>query len=136
VFVDALCGAGTLGIAAAIMGVPRVIFNDAWYAAAFWAAFNIDLNKDNLLVDTVDLLEPYESLMAHPLVTETKKIAQGRGEQRMEVYQGDFRSLHTIVPQDARVLSAIDLFEKENPDANERILKEWRERAGGEVFIP
>ncbi|WP_243669905.1 STAS/SEC14 domain-containing protein, partial [Methanoculleus chikugoensis] len=37
-FVDACSGAGTLGIAAARAGVPRVIANDAWFAAAFWTA--------------------------------------------------------------------------------------------------
>ncbi|MDD1674491.1 MAG: hypothetical protein LUQ13_02485 [Methanomicrobiales archaeon] len=135
-FVDALCGAGTLGIAAAFMGVRKIILNDAWYAAVFWAAFNIDLNKENLLISSMRLAEPYTSLAERPLVQETKKIAESTGEQQIEVFQGDFRNLQRIVPRDLRVLSAIDLFQKEDPDTNERILKEWRDNVGGEVFIP
>ena len=136
VFVDALCGAGTLGIAAAFMGVKRIILNDAWYAAVYWTAFNIELNAANLLISGVNFLEPYAALQEKPLVQETKKIAESSGEQQIQVFQGDFRNLQNIVPRDVRVLSAIDLFKKDDPDANERILKEWRDRVGGEVFIP
>ena len=56
IFVDAACGAGTLGLVAAGTGVPCVIMNDAWYAAAFWAAFNLQVNREFFLVDEVRML--------------------------------------------------------------------------------
>ena len=43
-FVDACSGVGTLGLAAACLGVPHVMMNDAWYASAFWSAFNLEIN--------------------------------------------------------------------------------------------
>ncbi|KUK62233.1 MAG: hypothetical protein XD82_0754 [Methanoculleus marisnigri] len=44
-FVDACSGAGTLGLAAIRAGVPHVIANDAWYAAAYWTAYNLQVNR-------------------------------------------------------------------------------------------
>jgi hypothetical protein len=136
VFVDASCGAGTLGIIAAQYGVPHVIMNDAWYAAAFWAAFNLKVNSDSLLGGEIHILEDYASMASHPVVREPRRIAYTEGKQLVEVYQGDFRNLPPLIPEKDRILTIIDLFEKGDEALNRRILDEWRGRVGGEVFIP
>jgi hypothetical protein len=136
VFVDASCGAGTLGILAAAYGVPHVILNDAWYAAAFWAAFNLKVNSDSLLGGEIHILEDYASMASHPLVREPRRIAYTEGKQLVEVYQGDFRNLPPLIPERDRILTIIDLFEKGDPALNKRIMEDWRSRVGGEVFIP
>ncbi|HMA04869.1 MAG TPA: hypothetical protein VKO45_02980 [Methanomicrobiales archaeon] len=135
-FVDASCGAGTLGIIAAQYGVPHIIMNDAWYAAAFWAAFNIGVNRESLVAGELHMLEDYASMASHPVVREPRKIAYTEGKQLIEVYQGDFRNLPPLIPEREKILTVIDLFEKGDPGLNEGIKKEWRERVGGEVFIP
>jgi len=136
VFVDASCGVGTLGIIAAQYGVPHVIMNDAWYAAAFWAAFNLKVNSESLLSGEIHMLEDYASMATHPVVREPRRIAYTEGKQLVEVYQGDFRNLPPLIPERDRILTIIDLFEKEDPDLNRRITEEWRGRVRGEVFIP
>jgi hypothetical protein len=135
-FVDASCGAGTLGIIAAQYGVPHVVMNDAWYAAAFWAAFNLSVNADSLLATEIRILEDYASMASHPVLREPRKIAYTEGKQLIEVYQGDFRNLPPLIPERSGVLTIIDLFEKEDEALNRRILEDWRGRVGGEVFIP
>jgi len=134
-FVDACCGVGTLGLAAACLGVDRVILNDAWYASAFWSAFNLEVNRQALRLSRIRIFEQYRDLKRHPVVRDPLKIAETEGDQVIEVYQGDFRLLHrvlTIRPE----LSVIDLFDKKDLVANDLILKEWKEKIGGEVFIP
>ena len=134
-FVDALCGAGTLGILGALLGVPHVILNDAWYAAAFWAAYNVRVNGEQMKVDSVDLKYDYEEMKQRPVEREPRLIAETTGEQSIEVYQGDFRQLHTVLPADVD-LSVIDIFEKRDRELTRRVADEWRSRVGGEVFIP
>jgi hypothetical protein len=136
VFVDASCGVGTLGIIAAQYGVPHVIMNDAWYAAAFWAAFNLSVNSDSLLGGEIHITEDYASMAAHPVVREPRRVAYTEGKQLVEVYQGDFRNLPPLIPRKDRILTIIDLFEKGDEALNRRILEDWRGRVGGEVFIP
>jgi hypothetical protein len=136
VFVDASCGVGTLGIIAAQYGVPHVIMNDAWYAAAFWAAFNLKVNHESLLGGEIHILEDYASMATHPVVREPKRIAYTEGKQLIEVYQGDYRNLPPLIPEKDRILTIIDLFEKGDEALNRRILDDWRARVGGEVFIP
>jgi hypothetical protein len=135
-FVDASCGVGTLGIIAAQYGVPHVIMNDAWYAAAFWAAFNLSVNAGSFPAGEIHILEDYASMASHPVAREPRRIAYCEGKQLIEVYQGDFRNLPPLFPERDRVVTVIDLFEKGDPGLNERIKKEWRDRVGGEVFIP
>jgi len=134
-FVDACCGAGTLGLTAACLGVERVIMNDAWYAAAFWSAFNLEVNRERLRVSRIRIFEQYSDLQRHPVVRDPLKIAETEGDQVIEVYQGDFRLLHRILTNPP-ALSVIDLFDKKDQAANENLLKEWKEKVGGEVFIP
>jgi hypothetical protein len=135
-FVDASCGAGTLGIIAAQYGVPHVIMNDAWYAAAFWAAFNLHVNAESFPAGEIHILEDYASMASHPVLREPRRIAYTEGKQLIEVYQGDFRNLPPLIPEREKILTVIDLFEKGDPGLNEGIKKEWWERVGGEVFIP
>ncbi len=137
VFVDANCGAGTLGILAGMLGVPHVILNDAWYAAAFWSAYNLQVNREYLLVaGDVHFFEEYKQMEAHPVVRDPVKVADIRGDQYLEVYQGDFRNLHTVIPREGNILAVLDLFEKGNTEFDTRIQAEWKQRVGGDVFIP
>ena len=96
-FVDACSGVGTLGLAAACLGVPHVVLNDAWYASAFWSAFNLEVNREYLRIDRVRIFEQEEDMQKHPVMKEPVKIAETEGEQSVEVYQGDFRRLHTVL---------------------------------------
>ncbi len=134
-FVDACCGIGTLGLAAACLGVPRIVMNDAWYASAFWSAFNLEVNRRNLKVSRIRIFEQYEEMQMHPVLKEPVKVAETEGAQVIEVYQGDFRHLHHVLSERPE-LSVIDLFDKQNRAASMAVLKEWEENVGGRVFIP
>jgi hypothetical protein len=134
-FVDAFCGVGKLGLIGARMGVHHVVMNDAWYAAAFWAAYNTLVNKEFFRIEDVKILGDYRKMEETPVIREPRLIAETEGEQEIRVYQGDFRELHTILPA-VPVLAALDIFEKRVPEATERALREWREHVAGEAFIP
>lgn len=136
-FIDANCGAGTLGILGGMLGVPHVILNDAWYAASFWSAYNLEVNKEYLLVeDDVHFIEKYEQMEQHPVVQNPVKIAELKGDQFFEVYQGDFRRLYTILPKEGNILTVLDLFEKGDKKFDTQIQAEWKAQVGGDVFIP
>jgi len=135
-FVDACSGVGTLGLAAACLGVPHVVLNDAWYASAFWSAFNLEVNREYLRVDRVRIFEQEEDMHKHPVMKEPIKIAETEGEQTIEVYQGDFRRLHTVLSIIPPPVTVFDLFEKNDTPALHLILDTWKKNAGGEVFIP
>jgi len=135
-FVDACCGVGTLGLTAACLGAPHVIMNDAWYASAFWSAFNLDVNRDYLKINRVKIFEPLSDLQKHPVVCAPVKIAEASGDQIVEVYQGDFRELPAVLPQGVAPVTAFDLFDKSDVSANEKIRRDWLARAGGDTFIP
>ena len=96
-FVDACSGAGTLGLAAACLGVPRVVMNDAWYASAFWSAFNLEVNREYLRIRRVKIFEQPEDMQKHPVTRDPVKIAETEGEQIIEVYQGDFLELPVVL---------------------------------------
>jgi hypothetical protein len=135
-FIDACSGVGTLGLTAACLGVPRVVMNDAWYASAFWSAFNLEVNREYLSVSRVKIFEQLQDMAKHPVVREPVKIAETEGAQAIEVYQGDFRELPTVLLPGIPPLTALDLFEKKDKVVTAKILDEWREQVGGEVFIP
>jgi ABC-type microcin C transport system duplicated ATPase subunit YejF len=72
----------------------------------------------------------------HPVVKDPIKVAEMRGEQILEVFQGDFRNLHPLLPKEGSILAVLDLFEKGDKAFDERIKAEWKEHVGGDVFIP
>jgi hypothetical protein len=134
-FVDAFAGTGKLGLTAARMGVPHVILNDSWFAAAFWSAYNLSVNREFLRFDEIRLLEDYERMKAEPVGTGPRPVAKTEGEQEIVVYQGDFRRLHEVLP-DGPVLAALDVFEKSDRTVTEPLLRQWNEHVTGEAFIP
>ena len=134
-FVDAACGIGTLGLTAARLGVPHVVMNDAWFSAAFWSAFNISVNSEFLAVDEVVMHKTYEEMKARPVGRMPEKIAETRGRQSIEVYQGDLADLYRVLPE-VPVLTALDLFNKEDTGLIQHITALYREHVSGEVFIP
>ena len=136
VFVDACSGVGTLGIIAAQYGTPHVIMNDIWFAAAFWSAYNIRVNRENLDIDDVKIFKSYEEMRKTPVVREAWKVAETEGgSQRIEVYQADFRNLYSILPESVD-LSVIDLYEKNETEKVQAVIEEWRKHVSGDVFIP
>jgi hypothetical protein len=135
-FVDACSGVGTLGLTAACLGVPHVILNDAWYASAFWSAFNLEVNREYLRIDRVRVFEQEEDMQKHPVTRDPIKIAETEGEQIIEVYQGDFRRLHTVLSLEPPPVTVLDLFEKRDTPELHQITDDWKKNVGGEVFIP
>jgi hypothetical protein len=135
-FVDACSGVGTLGLTAACLGVPHVVLNDAWYASAFWSAFNLEVNREYLRIDRVRVFEQEEDMQKHPVLKEPVKIAETEGEQTIDVYQGDFRRLHTVLSLVPPPVTVFDLFEKSDTSSLHQIMDDWKKNVGGEVFIP
>ncbi|PKG32774.1 hypothetical protein [Methanoregula sp.] len=135
-FIDACSGVGTLGLTAACLGVPKVVMNDAWYVSAFWSAFNLEVNREYLSVSRIRIFEQVEDMAKHPVVREPVKIAETEGGQLIEVYQGDFRNLPSVLAPGTPPLTALDLFEKKDLVATGKIRDDWIARVGGEVFIP
>lgn len=135
-FVDACSGVGTLGLTAACLGVPHVVMNDAWYASAFWSAFNLEVNRGYLRVDRVKIFEQLEDMEKHPVIHDPVLIAETDGEQRIEVYQGDFRQLFRVIPPGVSPVTAMDLFDKNDLTAINKFKADWTEKIGGDVFVP
>jgi len=134
-FVDACSGAGTLALAAARAGIPRVIANDAWYAAAYWTACNLQVNREHLGIEGVTMHRSYDDLRRREVAREPLRVATAAGAREVEVYQGDLRLLSTVLPPGID-LTAIDLFEKADAEKTDRIVRAWRARVGGAIFIP
>jgi len=134
-FVDACSGAGTLGLAAARAGVPRVICNDAWYAAAYWTAYNLQVNREFLDIGEVTMHRSYDDLRRREVARDPLPVATAAGAQEIEVYQGDFRLLPAVLPPEVD-LAALDLFEKADIGKVGRITRAWHARVGGALFIP
>jgi hypothetical protein len=135
-FIDACSGVGTLGLAAACLGVPHVVMNDAWYASAFWSAFNLEVNRAYLNINRVKIFEQLQDMQKHPVTQDPIKIAETEGDQVIEVYQGDFHQLFSIILPQSNPVSALDIFDKKDPSYLEQVKREWQEKVGGEVFIP
>jgi len=135
-FVDACSGPGTLGLAAACLGVPHVVMNDAWYASAFWSAFNLKVNRVYFDAKEVRIYGQLGDMARHPVAREPVKIAETVGRQTIEVYQGDFRKLDRVIPGDAHPVAALDIFDKNNQKEVSILLGNWQRRIGGDVFVP
>lgn len=134
-FVDAFSGIGKLGLTAARLGVPHVILNDAWYAAAFWSGYNIILNSEFFRVDKVEMNAEYRHLEEKQVGSDPELVAHAEGLQEISVFHGDFKKLHDVLPQ-SPVLAALDVFEKRDLKAAGSVLASWYELADGEAFIP
>jgi len=135
-FVDACSGIGTLGITAARLGVPHIVMNDAWYASAFWSAFNLEVNRDLLNIGRVTMYRQLQDMARDPVRRVPEKIAETNGAQIIEVYQGDFHNLPPVLGLGTSPLTAFDVFQKTDRAAIEHIEKDWMDRVGGRVFIP
>ncbi len=134
-FVDACCGSGTLALAAVRAGTPRVIANDAWYAAAFWTACNLRVNREVLGIGEVTMHRSCDDLRRRPVARDPVLVATVTGAQEIEVYQGDLRLLSAVLPPEVD-LTALDLFEKADAGKVEEITRAWQARVGGAIFIP
>ena len=134
-FVDTCSGAGTLGLAAARAGVPHVIANDAWYAAAFWTACNFGVNREVLGIGEVAMHRSYDDLRRRPVARDPVLVATAARAQEIEVYQGDLRLLPAVLPPGID-LAALDLFDKADGRKVEEITRAWQVRVGGAIFIP
>ncbi|MCQ8893392.1 MAG: hypothetical protein NQU46_01980 [Methanolinea sp.] len=134
-FVDACAGSGTLGLCAARHGVKNVVLNDAWYAAAFWSAQNIIVNRAFFRVDEVTQHLSYSAMKDGQVSREPVLVAHTRGDQSLSVYWGDFRELYRVLPPEP-VCTVLDLFDKSDREANRQVMREWQSRVPGEVFIP
>jgi hypothetical protein len=135
-FVDACSGVGTLGLTAACLGVPHVVMNDAWYASAFWSAFNLEVNRGYLKISRVKIFEQLQDMQKHPVTIDPIKIAETVGDQVIEVYQGDFHQLYSVLSPMSNPVTALDIFDKKDLTSLERFKREWLERVGGVVFVP
>ena len=134
-FVDACSGAGTLGLAAARVGIHHVIYNDAWYAAAAWTAWNLQVNREFLGINEVTVHRSYDDLQRRPVARDPVVVATAAGAQEVEVYQGDLRLFDTdLLP--GVDLTALDLFEKNDAEKIDQIAAAWQARVGGDIFIP
>jgi hypothetical protein len=134
-FIDAACGAGTLGLTAARHSVRHVVMNDAWYAAAFWSAFNLKVNAEFFDIEEIRLVTDYREMFTNPVGKMPKKVAETSGEQVIEVYQGDLFELHRIA-MDEEATIVLDLFNKNNSGVIGSIADRLKESLPGEVFIP
>lgn len=135
-FVDACSGPGTLGLAAACLGVPHVIMNDAWYASALWSSINIEVNRSFFDIGEVRILRQAKEMSVRPVLREPEKVAETSGRQVIEVYQGDFRNLDKVIPKMAKPVTVLDIFEKNQKTEVATLLCTWKNRVGGSVFVP
>lgn len=135
-FVDACSGAGTLGIAGGVMGVHHLLLNDPWYAAAYFSAFNLLVNKEALGLDECVFQTDFSHLSREKVHDEPLAVARGYGpEQSVEVYQGSMKYLPGLI-SDHPVLTVFDPFDKDRFIRNQRFISCWERSVGGEVFIP
>jgi hypothetical protein len=135
-FVDACSGPGTLGLAAALRGVGHVILNDAWYWSAYWAAVNIEVNREYFDIDHVRFTGPPPGPGQPLMGTKPVKIAETKGRQKIEVYFGNFQNLSGVIPNGSRPVAALDIFEKDNHETARAVIRSWRAAFGGDAFIP
>ncbi|HOB59375.1 MAG TPA: hypothetical protein PKZ57_01600 [Methanoregulaceae archaeon] len=134
-FVDACCGAGTLGLTGARWGIPHVLLNDTWYAAAFWSACNTWVNRKFFRIDDVTIHANYADMSKHPVGRKPVLIAETEGVQQIQIFQADLHSLHQVLPKEP-VLAVIDLFDKSDRAAMGLMIRDWTRHVNGEAFIP
>ena len=57
-------------------------------------------------------------MQKHPVTKDPIKIAETDGEQIIEVYQGDFHQLYTVLPPGGNPVTALDIFDKNDTRCN------------------
>lgn len=134
-FIDACAGTGTLGLTGALMGIPHVVLNDAWFAASLWAGYNLQANAEFFDIEKVSMLMNYDSLRLHPTGSDPVLVAKTSGVQDIVVYHGDLLHLYQVLPGEP-VLTVIDMFGKDDRRGVSEITAQWRSHVAGEVFIP
>ena len=135
VFIDACAGPGTLGIAAALHRVPEVVLCDVWNPAVWSAVQSIHANRRRLGVADVRI---HADISDRPPVWNGTPvlIAEGLGAGiRMLVFHGSYEELGPLLPAGRR-LTVFDPFDKASFGKNDSFLTFWKEKIGGEVFIP
>ncbi|MBP2133440.1 hypothetical protein J2128_001394 [Methanomicrobium sp. W14] len=135
-FIDACCGAGTLGISAALFGVNSVVFNDIWYPAVFWTIVNLCCNREILEIEEEEFRLGYDELKSLFGTEKPFKAAIFRGKNcSYEVYMGDYSGLSEVVCGD-RTLAALDIFDKNDRGLMYAAVSDWKIKVGGDAFIP
>jgi len=135
-FVDACCGSGTLGLAGMRLGVQHTLLNDPWYAAAFFAGFNLFVNKEVIGLDECRLHTDFNQIRQDPVREDSFPVAHGYGpEQDIEVFQGAMNFLPSKIAG-KNVLTVFDPFDKKKFMRNQQFLSFWERTVGGEVIIP
>lgn len=135
VFIDACSGPGTLGIIAALAGVREVVMCDVWYASILCSMLNLKANRTTIGLTTISLHRQITNLDS--VYTGWPKLvceASGPGK-RITVLQGSYEHLEDHIPKGDR-LTAFDPFDKPSFIKNDRFIASWKEKIGGEVFIP
>ena len=132
---DACCGVGTLGITAALFGVKKVTFNDAWFASAYFSGLNLLVNSSALGLESVTFTRDWHQMKKHPVSRRPLCVAYCGEDRDFQVWQGDY---HEIVAhlKGTPDLTIIDPFQKGSPGLVTHIKDEWRAISGGEAFIP
>ena len=77
-----------------------------------------------------------QDMAKDPIRRTPEKIAETDGVQVIEVYQGDFHELPSVLVNGTSPLTAFDFFQKTDHAAIEQIENDWKDRVGGRVFIP
>lgn len=91
--IDGLCGPGTLGLVCALAGARRVVMNDIWLPAIENVLINLDVNRDILGIDSIDLFDHEDELVGScPTL-----VGRAKGRCEIEVYHGDIRKLFSAV---------------------------------------
>ncbi|MDD1724510.1 MAG: hypothetical protein LUQ07_05215, partial [Methanospirillum sp.] len=135
VFIDACSGPGTLGIIAALAGVREVVMCDVWYASILCSIVNLKANRKLIGLDTISLLCQITHLDS-VYAGRPKIVCEATGPGvRITVLQGSYEHLKDSIPEGDR-LTAFDPFDKAGFIKNDRFIASWKEKIGGEVFIP
>lgn len=135
-FVDCCAGAGTLGIAGAILGVPHLILNDPWYSASYFSAFNLLVNKKAIGLDECTFSLSFDQISREKVQNEPRVVASCSGpDHECIVYQGRMELLSPHITR-SPVLTVFDPFDKARLQKNHSFVSFWQQTVGGEVFIP
>ncbi len=137
IVIDGCSGVGTLGIAAGLAGMPRIILNDRWYAAAYWSAVNIEVNRIPLGLEECSWLTDWDDFLTKKTRRCPIEILHASGKNlHITVLHGDFRCLPRKLSDLSTSLCVFDPFEKDDRKKLEKVMNEWKKNTGGQIFIP